>query len=226
MQAYLAQNGVKNTSVNANGYLISGTANANALNSMLKTEIHQYKNATGKHYFAPSNEPMMPTDLGSRGFTDCTTSDSAACVRQTTRARCGSSESGSTPKTGTGHSGALAHSDIRAAYNMNTSVNGTGQMFALFELDAYDQSDLTAYESYYNLPNARVTPVSVDGTGTTSPRGGIGEVTLDIELRWPSHRALRSSFTKASTATPASSRLRRDCERQHREVDQHVLGIG
>ena len=42
-------------------------------------------------------------------------------------------------------------------------------MLGLFELDAFNQSDISAYESYYNLPNATVTPVSVEARAPTAP---------------------------------------------------------
>lgn len=177
VQAYLASNGVQGLAVNANGYLISGKANVKALNTMLQTEIHQYKDANGKAYFSPSREPVFPKGLPIQAIHGLNNVTQRRHYAQQLMAE------PKAPKTGSGHSGGYAPSDIRTAYNIPTSVNGSGQVLGLFELDGFNQSDISAYESYYNLPNATVTPISVDSTSTTSPGGGIGEVTLDIELQ-------------------------------------------
>jgi kumamolisin len=177
VQNYLSANGVQGLNLNSNGYLISGRASVKALNSMLQTDIHQYKDATGKAFFAPSVEPVMPKGLPIQAIHGLNNVTQRHHHAQQLKAEA------SSPKSGTGHSGAFSPTDIRTAYNMPTSVNGSGQVLGLFELDAFNQSDITAYESYYNLPSATVTPVSVDSQSTSSPGGGIGEVTLDIELQ-------------------------------------------
>jgi kumamolisin len=60
-------------------------------------------------------------------------------------------------------------------------VTGAGQTLALFELDGYTASDISAYESTYGLPNVPLENVLVD-SATGGAGGGAGEVTLDIEL--------------------------------------------
>ena len=180
VQSYLASNGVQGLALNANGYLVSGKATVKSLNAMLQTEIHQYTDANGKTYFSPSREPVLPQGLPIQAIHGL---NNVTQRRHYAKQLAPTQNASSSPKTGTGHSGAYAPADIRTAYNLPTSVNGAGQTLGLFELDAFNQSDISAYESYYDLPNVTVTPVSVDGTATNSPGGGIGEVTLDIELQ-------------------------------------------
>ena len=166
-----------------------------ALNAMLQTEIHQYKDANGKAYFSPSREPVFPKGLPIQAIHGLNNVTQRRHYAQQLMAE------PKAPKTGSGHSGGYAPSDIRTAYNIPTSVNGSGQVWGSFELDGFNQSDISAYEAYYNLPNATVTPVSVDGTSTSSPGGGIGEVTLDIELQLAVAPVLRFLFMKDRTAT-------------------------
>ena len=180
VQAFLSKNGVQSVSIHPNGYLVSGTASVKSLNAMFGTEVHSYKSADGKTYFAPASEPKIPAELsiqGIHGLNNVSKAHSYSHPEVTPNAA-----SGAPIKAGTGHSGGLSPSDVNTSYNMPTSVKGSGQVLGLFELDAFAQSDLTAYEQYYNLPNVLVTPISVDSANTSSPGGGQAEVTLDIEL--------------------------------------------
>jgi kumamolisin len=70
---------------------------------------------------------------------------------------------------------------IRSAYNLPSSVTGSGQSLALMELDGYSASDITGYESQFSLPAVLLNNILVDGA-TGSAGGGADEVTLDIEL--------------------------------------------
>lgn len=181
VQAYLASNGVQDVQVNPNGYLVSGKASVKSLNAMFQTEIDQYKDDQGKSYFAPRTEPVLPKDLGIEavhGIHNLSVRHAhSRPLSDSANPRQGTGHNGS------GHSGGLSASDIRGAYNLNIpGLDGTGQTLALFELDAYNQSDLTAYETYNNLPNVSVTPIDVNRGSTSSPGGGQAEVTLDIEL--------------------------------------------
>ena len=62
----------------------------------------------------------------------------------------------------------------------NSPLNGKGQNVGLLQFATYDQSDITAYEHEFSLPNVNISNVAVHG-GTTSVKGE-AEVCLDIEM--------------------------------------------
>jgi kumamolisin len=84
----------------------------------------------------------------------------------------------------TGPDGGLSPTGIQTAYNLTTvSQSGTGQVLGLFELDGYTLSDITGYETTFDLPNVPLQNVLIDGfSGAPATTGGSGEVTLDIEM--------------------------------------------
>lgn len=85
------------------------------------------------------------------------------------------------PDVGTGLGGGYAPSDLRTAYDVPTQTNTKAtEIVALFEESGFPQSDVTAYEKQYKLPNITVTPVSVNGSGTGT-NGALVEVDLDID---------------------------------------------
>jgi subtilase family serine protease len=109
------------------------------------------------------------------------------------------------PHTGSGPNGGYIPSEITTAYNIPSSLNGAGQTLAVFELDGYNASDITAYETKFGLPNVPLQNVLVDGaTGTAG--GGANEVTLDIELM--------------------IGCVLENRKRQSRSIHWHFLGIG
>jgi subtilase family serine protease len=85
------------------------------------------------------------------------------------------------PALGSGPSGLYMGKDFRAAYAPGVSLNGTGQVVGLLELDGYYASDITAYETRAGLPNITLTNVLVDSF-SGSPGGNNIEVALDIEM--------------------------------------------
>lgn len=87
------------------------------------------------------------------------------------------SSSGSSPY------GTYIGKDFRAAYTPGSSLDGTGQTIALFQLGSYYPSDIASYCSTAGIPSANVTEVLLDGVSAT-PAAGAGtlEQALDIEM--------------------------------------------
>ena len=142
----------------------------------------------GRYFYAPDAEPRVPATLvgalhGVVGL------DNAGVWKSHLRVPVDpaySSLFGSSflpQQTGSGPGGGLTPSDIKKAYNLaGASQTGAGQTLALFELDGYTASDITAYESYFGLPTVPLQTVFIDGYSGAAG-GGAGEVTLDIELQ-------------------------------------------
>jgi subtilase family serine protease len=85
------------------------------------------------------------------------------------------------PDVGTGKGGGFAPSDLRTAYDVPTQTNTKAtEIVALFEDSGFPQSDVTAYEKQYDIPNVAVTPISVDNSGTGT-NTDVVEVDLDID---------------------------------------------
>jgi len=87
------------------------------------------------------------------------------------------------PLSGSGPQGSYLGYDFRRAYAPGVTLTGSGQNAALFELDGYYPGDITAYEMQAGLPtSATLINVPIDGGITGAPGGGVGEVSLDIEM--------------------------------------------
>jgi kumamolisin len=170
VKTYLASQGITVTSVNDNRTLIHSNANVATINNALHTEIHSYKDSTGTSYFAPAYELQTNSALPIQSVLGLQNMVHAQKhLVKGNVAKANSSVSGVTPAI------------IRSAYNLPTSVTGSGQSLALMELDGYTASDITGYESQFSLPAVPLNNVLVDGA-TGSAGGGADEVTLDIEL--------------------------------------------
>ena len=73
--------------------------------------------------------------------------------------------------------------DFKAAYAPDTTLDGSGQVIGLFELDGYFPSDILLYESQAGLlPAAPLVNVLVGVTGTPFDANQVIEVSLDIEM--------------------------------------------
>jgi subtilase family serine protease len=94
-----------------------------------------------------------------------------------------SDHTGPTPRLGSGPSGTFIGMDFRAAYAPGTSLDGSGQVVGLFELNGYYAVDITTYEAEAGLPNVPLGNVLLDGyTGLPSGIDGPREVAADIEM--------------------------------------------
>jgi kumamolisin len=178
---YLNRHGLTARSL-SNRYLISVEGASSDVEALFQTEIHQYS-LNGRKVYAPTIEPSLPTNLASRvgGIIGL---NNIAVPRNHLRSRLAGSAFG----TGVSGSG-LAPADIKKAYSLETSLNGSGQVMGLLEFDGYTASDITAYASNYGLASPKLTNVLIDsfsGTPTKAttadPSPGSLEVTLDIEM--------------------------------------------
>ncbi|MGA2242042.1 MAG: protease pro-enzyme activation domain-containing protein [Verrucomicrobiota bacterium] len=93
---------------------------------------------------------------------------------------------GVAPAGGSGPSGSYRGTDFRAAYAPGVTLNGSGQVVGLLQLDGYYTNDITTYESQAGLPNVTLTNVLVDEVsgipGYSGVSNAVAEVSLDIEM--------------------------------------------
>ena len=170
---HLQSQGLHSFSVDGNGMLVHAVGSVASMNNAFHTEIHDFKDAQGVAYRAPVYDVQVQDGLAIEGVHGLENKPRFHTHLKKSEAV--------KPHGATGQGGGFSPSDIRTAYNIPTTVDGSGQALGLFELDGYAATDIAAYETQYGLPSATLQNVLVDGA-TGTPGGGEAEVTLDIEL--------------------------------------------
>lgn len=192
--SYARSQGFDVVATHPNRLLLDVTGPAWATERAFRVNMVRYQKPDGELFRSPDAEPSVPAHIAGR-LSGIIGLDTAARfhphnvplslnVPQGPIAADGLDPFGLlTPfQIGSGPGGGLTPSDIKAAYNLSgVSLNGTGQTLALFELDGYTASDITAYENAYGLTHTPLQNVLVDGFNGSAGNGA-GEVTLDIEL--------------------------------------------
>jgi subtilase family serine protease len=176
---YLASLGFEIVNQHANRMIVDVRAPQSRVQNAFKIQFRDYLSKDGRIAHSPTSNPMVPDSIGAKvnaivGLHDFTY-------------RLHHSRPGVvSPHASGGISSYMTPSRINSVYNVSaTGQDGTGESIALFELDGYTTTDITAYASYFSLPNPNLQNVLVDGatgTASTGAKSGAGEVTLDIEL--------------------------------------------
>jgi kumamolisin len=177
--SYLEQQGLHSVTPDRNGLLVYATGSARALGAAFNTEVHQYQDSSGRSYRAPGYELQIPEGLAIQGVHGL--QDYTRAHNHLVSSAAGEAKGASTARGATGPNGGYSPADIRKAYNVPSSLDGSGQTLAVFELDGYTASDVTAYEQKFGLSAVPLQNVLVDGA-SGSAGGGAAEVTLDVEL--------------------------------------------
>ncbi len=197
--AYAQAMGLSVTATHPNRTLLDVAAPAGQVEKAFGLHLRVYQSrADGRTFFAPDAEPQVPSALASlvTGVVGLSSASRwephlhlhpalAAAGEISAVLDPLSLDPAVAPQAGTGVSGGLSPSDIKAAYNLSSvPQNGAGQTLGLFELDGYTASDISTYVAYYGLPNVPLQNVLVDSvSGVPSNTSGATEVTLDIELQ-------------------------------------------
>jgi hypothetical protein len=158
-------------------------------------QIHQYGLASGRVGFANTSPPKVPSTIaadliGVLGLSDVATQQPldlrapTGSRRPTTPAVLSPNASGPIPCTAASNTGyAYTANQLANAYGLDTGAYaggrlGVGETVALFELEPFLSSDISAYESCYGI-STTVNVTTVDGGAGTGD--GSGEAALDIE---------------------------------------------
>jgi kumamolisin len=188
VEMYLQQQGLSITHVASNGLLIDANATVAQAESAFQVTINNYVLGANA-FFANANPPTIPGALSSlissiggldnsvkmhplyqlSGHPHGKTKPAVTVIKHTAHA----TQSGYGP------------SDLSGAYDatplQTTSLSGSNQTVAVFELDGYTSSDITAYLQNYSLGTPNISNVLVDGFNGAAGAGAI-EVELDIEV--------------------------------------------
>src|SRR6202049_4990451 len=188
-KSYLQQQGLTVTSVSPNGLLIDATSTVAPAEAAFHVTINNYVLGANA-FFANANPPVIPGALSSI-ITSIGGLDNSVKMHPLYHRV---SPKNSKPKPNFSvHSKSSPHAaqsglgptDLSGAYDatplQSSGLQGSGQTVAVFELDGYQSSDITAYLQNYNLGSPSISNVLVDGFNGSAGAGAI-EVVLDIEV--------------------------------------------
>ncbi len=185
------------TSLSRQTLALSGTAAQ--VQQAFGVKLNNYVDATGKAFYSAASAPQMPAALaglvhgvygmsshavGHPMYAYLSPAERAAALA----ARSLESGFDATPidasGPGSGHAGAFSPEDLKKAFQMpELAARGKGQSLGFFAEGGIYASDATVYENYYHLPPTPVIPVSVAGTNTQEPVGGVAlEASLDMDM--------------------------------------------
>ena len=175
---YLSLNGFTNIVADPSNAYVLAEAEVPQVEHALSLELHNYQTPEGLMAYGPTNEPTVPPEIASRIQGIYGLHSFSQHRHHALRANAG---------IGSGPQGGLTPADFRTAYGLDkVTATGKGQKLALFELDGYALSDITAYATQFNL-RAILSPMNIlvdgfSGKPTKGTASGQPEVTLDIEL--------------------------------------------
>lgn len=184
LAAFARAQGLTVVGTHSNRLVLDVKAPAGTVENAFQVHLQKYQAADGHVFRAPDAEPSVPVNVAPH-LSGVIGLDTSAQWKTHSQPLGLLEMRGRTPfQIGSGPGGGLTPADIRAAYNLNAAgtPTGTGQTLAVFELDGYHASDVSAYESAYGLPAVPLQNVLVDGYSGAAGSGA-GEVTLDIELQ-------------------------------------------
>jgi kumamolisin len=181
VQAYARNMGFSIKGTHSNRLLLDVAGSAQVVENSFNLRMHRYRAQDGRDFHAPDNNPEVPDSIASR-IVGVIGLDNAVVWHPHSFSTPIQERSFDPLQIGTGPGSALSPDDISKAYNLSTIASkGSGQVLGLFELDGYNESDIAAYEKYFNLPAVPLKNVLVGGASGKAGSGA-DEVTLDIEL--------------------------------------------
>ncbi len=189
--AYMRQAGFTVVATYKHHLMISFRGTVGDAEQAFSIQINNYRMLNGRIFYAPAIDPNVPTTLASiiQSINGLDTVAhythqpivSAKGKTSVLRTNTNTCFPASTPPVNY-----YIPSQIATAYNLqglyNQGLHGEGQSVALFELDDYTQSDITAYTSCYGGGSVPITRTQVAGGSGTHPDSSALEVELDMEL--------------------------------------------
>jgi kumamolisin len=190
---YMQQAGFSESQTYLHHLLIGFSGTIGEAEHAFQVQINNYRAPGGREFYAPESEPSVPTTLSTviqsitgldnaRVYThppivsrkhatpNMVTSNSSGCV---------------TAQPGPSYSYYIPD-QIATAYNLtglyNAGFRGEGQIVALYELDNYEPSDISAYTACFGGASVPISRTAVNGGAPTVPGQGAIEVELDMEL--------------------------------------------
>jgi hypothetical protein len=179
--AFAKANGLPVEAMHSNRVLLDVSGTVAELQRALHITMRTYRHPTeNRTFFAPDTAPTM--DLAAP-ILEISGLNNYSLPRPYYTAKPLISGTKSVANFGSGLGGTYLGKDFRAAYLPGTTLDGSGQVVGLLEMDGYTANDIAYYESQAGLPNITLSNVLLDGfNGSPTGNGGEGEVSLDIEM--------------------------------------------
>ncbi len=175
-------NGLKVFARHDNRMLVDVIGNVSDIERAFHTTLRTYQHPTeARDFFAPDVEPTVDASLpilNVSGLNNYSIPHPNMHIEPVAAGKATGTAAGSGP------SGNYRGYDFRNAYAPGTTLDGSGQIVGLFEMDGYFTSDITTYENQSGIsPHVPLQNVLLDGmSGTPSDTNAVGEVSLDIEM--------------------------------------------
>jgi Pro-kumamolisin, activation domain len=156
-------------------------------------QVNNYRSPGGRVYYAPAGEPGVPSNLAPYIQSIIGLDNSVQFTHPPVLAsQLGVTPQGAQPRTVScplAQPGPYTYyipSQVQAAYNLTglygAGYQGQGQTVALFELDDYYSTDISAYTGCYGGSSVPISRILVNGGTGLPPGGGASEVELDMDL--------------------------------------------
>ncbi len=172
VRTYLVTHGLIVSERQPSGLLLEAKGSAQAIENLFHTEIHRFRDPkTHQIYTSPTYELQAPAGLP------------IAAVLGLDQRRIARHHSIMIANTEQSHGRkfGITPQEIKKAYSLDSTLDGSGQTLGLVELDTYRESDIRSYEKQFGLGTVPLENVGV-GQIPDTPGEGAPEVTLDIEL--------------------------------------------
>lgn len=180
---YLHNQGFAVSHVSSNGLLIDASADVAQVEAAFAVKINNYQ-IGAKKFYANANAPTIPGAVSSL-IVSIGGMDNSTHMRPLYHLQAQGSKKATVPAKVKRAMAGLGPTDLLGAYDgaalQQAGTKGNNQSVAVFELDGYQQSDITQYLQTYNLGNPSISNVLVDGSTGAAGAGAI-EVELDIEV--------------------------------------------
>lgn len=174
---FLSTNGLQVVGRHANRMILEVEGNVADVERTFQVQLIRWRHPQRGEFFAPDREPTLDANLP---ILDISGLDNFVVSQPMALGPIPHSEE--VPMgTGSGPYGLFIGGDFRAAYAPGVSLNGSGQVVGLFELDGFYSSDLKANFAQAGLPEVPVTTVLTDGFSGIPGSANI-EVMLNIMM--------------------------------------------
>ena len=180
---YLGSQGLNVTSVSSNRTLVGASGTIHAIEGAFSVTISDWHDQRlNRDFFSNDAQPSLPASIAPFVVGVFGLENHSQFHHHTVR------KSLQSPKSapGGGPAGGHTPAELKAAYDVSPlatqGVNGAGQSLGLFEVDGFQQTNITTYDTHYSLATTSPSVIIVaPGPGVT-PGGGEIEVELDIEV--------------------------------------------
>jgi uncharacterized repeat protein (TIGR01451 family) len=215
VRGFAKANGLIEIRTHPNRMLLQVDASVADIRRVFHVNLRTYNHPSeNRQFYAPDTEPTLDLPipvLHISGLDNYVLPHPVSHIVPVKKGRPHPSGGGTKPTawSGTGPGGSYISADFRNAYAPGVTLNGAHQNAALLEYDGYFTSDIIAYEQLCGLPNVNLVNVPIDGGIVGPPGGGVGEVSLDIEMVMAMAPGISTIFVYESPGGPVNDILSR-----------------